>query len=79
MMGLTKTQASIWQKARSLGSGGQAVGLSDESAAFLIATIVHDLNIAVHFPELGMPPLPFFGNDKLDSLKIIGVDARELF
>lgn len=78
-MGLTKTQASIWQKARSLGSGGQAVGLSDESAAFLIATIVHDLDLAEYFPELRTPPSPFCGNEKLDSLKIIGVDARELF
>jgi len=78
-MGLTKTQASIWQKAESLGSGGQAVGLSDESAAFLIATIVHDLNIAEHFPEFKTAPSPFFGNEKLESLKIVGVDARLLF
>jgi len=78
-MGLTKAQASIWQKARSLGSGGQAVGLSDESAAFLIATIAHDLQITEHFPELRTAPLPFFGNEKLELLKIGGVDARELF
>jgi len=78
-MGLTKSQASIWQKAKSLGSGGQAVGLSDESAAFLIATIVHDLEISEHFPELRTPPSPFFGTDKLDSLRITGVDAKTLF
>ncbi len=78
-MELTKAQASIWQKAKSLGSGGQTVGLSDEIAAFLIATIVHDLNIAEHFPELTAAPSPFFGMGKLDSLKIVGVDAKDLF
>ena len=29
-MGLTKAQATIWQKARSLGNGAQAVGLTNE-------------------------------------------------
>lgn len=78
-MGLTKAQASIWQKAKSLGSGGQAVGLSDDVAAFLIATIVYDLGIAGDFPEFSGAPRPFFGIEKLDSLRIERVDARALF
>ncbi len=32
-MGLTTSQKAIWQKARSLGSGGQAVSLTDEMAS----------------------------------------------
>ncbi len=78
-MGLTRSQAAIWQKARSLGTGGQAVGLSDGACTFLISTIAHDLGIAYVFPEFDAPPPAFFSDVKLDELTIEGHNARDLF
>ena len=37
---------------KSLGTGGQAVTLSDDVCAYLVAVIVRDLRLTVHFPEL---------------------------
>jgi hypothetical protein len=78
-MGLTKAQATIWQKVRSLGSGGQAVRLSDPVYCYLIAVIVHDLKLQASFPEFAKPPSPFFSNQPLVELSIDGLDAKCLF
>ncbi len=78
-MGLTRSQAAIWQKARSLGNGGQAVGLTDDVCSFLISTIAHDLGIANLFPEFQSPPPAFFSESHLTDLVVEGCDARNLF
>jgi hypothetical protein len=78
-MGLTKSQATIWQKARTLGSGGQAVTLTDGMCNYLLAVIAHDLGVAEQFSEFSKVPLPFFSNGRLSNLSINGCDPREVF
>ncbi len=78
-MGLTKSQAAIWQKARSLGAGEQAVALTDGVCAYLVARIAHDLRLSHLFDELPTEIPPFFGNAPLGSLVIEGHDCRALF
>ncbi len=78
-MGLTRSQAAIWQKARSLSNSEQAVRLTDGICSYLIATIVHDLDIGQSFPEFATPPPPFFANTALSTLSIDGHDCHTLF
>lgn len=78
-MGLTKAQATIWQKARMLGNGGQAVRLTDDMCNYLVAVIVHDLSLKKRFPEFKLTPSPFFSNGDLSRLCIAGHDARSVF
>ena len=78
-MGLTKSQAAIWQKARALGNGGQAVRLDDEMCSYLMARIVFDLGLQAEFPEFTDEPLPFFCRSGSDELKIKGMEAKPLF
>ncbi len=78
-MGLTKTQAAIWQKARSLGNGAQGVGLSEESCAYLVGRIVQDLQLGRQFPEFAPELAPFFTDEPLDQLIVQGLDSKALF
>lgn len=78
-MSLTKTQQTIWEKARAYGSGDQAVGLTDEVCAYLVCRIVHDLGLQNTFPEVPRSLPPFFETDDLDSLVVPGVNAQGLF
>lgn len=78
-MGLTRAQAAIWQKARSLSNSEQAVRLTDGMCSYLIARIVHDLAITDLFPEFTTPPPQFFTNTALSNLSIDGHDCRALF
>lgn len=78
-MALTRSQAAIWQKARSLGSGAQAVRLDDGACAYLIGAIAHDLGIADRFPELPGGLAAFFADVPIGSLTIPGFEARPLF
>lgn len=78
-MGLTRAQATIWQKARMLGTGGQAVELTDGMCSYLIAVIAHDLELVDKFPEFDVPPSPFFGECKFSDRAIDGLDCKVLF
>ncbi len=80
-MGLTKAQATIWQKARSLGNGAQAVGLTNECCAYLVGRIIQDLGLVDQFPEFVFKkPLPsFFSSEPLEDLVVTGLDAKALF
>ncbi len=78
-MGLTKSQTAIWQKARSLSSGGQAVVLTDGMCSFLVATIVNDLGLSSQFPELPESLPPFFSDGPLTALVVEGHDCRALY
>ena len=78
-MALTKTQATIWEKARSLGSGGQGVGLTDGMCTYLIARIAADLGIIADFHELPQTVPDFFTREALSSLTIEGRDCKALF
>ncbi len=78
-MALSKSQASIWMKARSLGAGAQAVSLSDDMCAYLVARIVVDLGLQKSFPEVP-PDLPeFFSRQPQSSLVLGGVDCHALY
>jgi hypothetical protein len=61
-MALTKSQAAIWQKAKSLGAGEQTVALSDEMCSYLVARIILDLEQQSRFPEVPPNIPPLFGN-----------------
>ncbi len=78
-MGLTRSQQTIWERAVALGGGGQAVQLTEVACAYLIGTIVHDLTLRSWFPEVPESLPPFFGDVRLASLSLEGIDARALF
>lgn len=78
-MGLTKAQATIWQKARSLGNGDQAVGLSDGCCAYLVGRIAQDLNVLKDFPDVPASLPEFFSAGPLDQLLVSDVDAKDLY
>lgn len=78
-MGMSKAQASIWVKARSLGAGGQAVSLSDEMCAYLVGRIVLDLGLEKSFSEVPHELPGFFSKQPLPSLVLPHVDCRALY
>jgi hypothetical protein len=78
-MGLSKSQATIWQKSKALGSGGQAVGLTDGMCAFLLGIIVEDLGLQSAFEDLPKPHASFFTDLPLISLTTNHKDPKNLF
>lgn len=77
-MTLTKSQESIWQKARALGAGAQGISINDEVCAYLIGRIILDLDLKKQFHRLpDLPPL--FSKDTGESLVLKGVDSKDLF
>lgn len=78
-MALTRAQAAIWQKARIMGNGGQAVSLTDDACAYLVARIVCDLGLKRHFRDLPSKTPSFFSQRPLEELTVSGIDAKNLF
>lgn len=78
-MPLTKTQQTIWEKARAFGSGDQAVGLTDEMCAYLVCRIAHDLGLQGSISGVPKTLPSFFETEDIDSLVVKDVNARELF
>ncbi len=78
-MALSQTQKAVWEKARALGSGGQAVRLTDAACAYLLARIVADLELGEHFPEFSNDVADFFSSGELDKLEIAGIDPLPIF
>jgi hypothetical protein len=78
-MALTRSQAAIWQKAKSLGGGDQAVALSDDMCSYLLGRIVLDLNRRDDFPEIPTMLPPLFSNQPASDLVLPRGDAKELF
>lgn len=78
-MPLSQSQRAVWEKARALGSGGQAVRLSDAACAYLIARIAADLSLLDHFPEFGGDVPEFFNSGELNSLGIEGMAPLPLY
>ena len=72
-MVLSASQRAIIERARALGSGEQAVALSDEMCAYLVAVIVGDLGMTKKFPEFKGRVTPFFTAKPLRDLLIEGV------
>ena len=60
-MALTQSQRSMIEKARSIGSGNQAIRLDEETCTFLAATIAADLGLLNSLGANVEYPEPFFG------------------
>ena len=78
-MPLTQSQKAVWSKARSAGSGGQAVSLDDGACSYLIARIAADLELEDSFPEFTSKVDPFFSNIPVKKLSITGINPLPLF
>ncbi len=78
-MALTQSQKAIVTRAQSLGSGGQAVALSDEVCGYLVGVIVRDLGLGARFPEVPATLTEFFSPSPLSRLKLSGVSFLALF
>ncbi|MDE2597458.1 MAG: hypothetical protein KGL44_11330 [Sphingomonadales bacterium] len=76
---MSQTQRAVWEKARALGSGGQAVRLSDAACAYLIRRIAADLGLLKKFPEYSQGIPEFFNSGDLASLAIEGFDPFPLY
>lgn len=77
-MGLTQTQKAMIEKARSAGTGDQAVPLTDDICAYLIAVVAQDLGLQDEFSELPRDIFPFFDRRELGLLRITGVEFLPL-
>lgn len=78
-MGLTRSQETIWARARSIGNSEQAIQLTDGMCAYLVLRIAADLGHSKHFPETPKQLRPFFGPEPCESLAIESVPARALY
>src|SRR5882724_8246512 len=78
-MALTKAQATIWQKAKALGAGEQAVILTDEMCSYLMARIVFDLEQQERFPDLPANVPALFTDQPASELVLSGVDAKAFY
>jgi hypothetical protein len=67
------------ERARALGSGEQAVALTDEMCAYLVAVIADDLRLLREFPEFKGKVKSFFTKTRLRDLIIKGEDFPALF
>ena len=72
-MTLSRAQRSMVEKARAIGGGVQGVALSESVCAYILATIVADLNLKAKFPEFPKELPPFFSKDPIDILEITDV------
>lgn len=78
-MGLSAAQRAMIERARALGSGEQAVALTDESCAYLVGVIANDLGLLKQFPEFKGKVNPFFTNTPLRELVVKSLDFPALF
>jgi hypothetical protein len=69
-MGLTKAQQILITKARNPGGSELGIFLDEEICAYLTGTIIADLGLSSHFPELPTGIPPFFSAQKLDELRL---------
>lgn len=73
-MGLAKSQQILITKARNPGGSEIGVFLDDAICAYLTAVIISDLGVTQHFSELPASIPSFFGSQKLNELRIDGLD-----
>ena len=72
-MALSQAQLAMVEKARTIGGGAQGVALSEGACVYILGTIVTDLNLAAHFPELPRKLPGFFGSGPIESLEVGGI------
>lgn len=78
-MALTKTQSAVWEKARTLGGGRQAVALDEAQCAYLVARTVLDLGLSASFPQVPAGTAEFYSEHAMDALRLPSVPALPLF
>jgi hypothetical protein len=78
-MVLSKAQQSIWERSRAIGTGGQAVMLTDAMCAYLVGRIILDLRLHVHFPEIPLDLPEFYAYHNVDEVVLPCDDSRGLF
>lgn len=78
-MVLSTSQRAMIERARALGAGEQAVALTDEICAYIVAVIADDLGLSDKFPEFKGKVTPFFTSTPLKDLNIGGVNFVALF
>ena len=69
-MGLSQSQKSLIEKARTLGSGSDRFALDDQACVYLLAVIAHDLGFDHHFPEFPKAQPDFFSNATNASIAV---------
>lgn len=78
-MGLSQSQRTIVEKALASSGGELGVSLSAGASSFLLATIVFDLDLGEHFPEIPKPAPSLFSSVPPDSLEISGLEFWSIF
>jgi hypothetical protein len=78
-MALSNLQNAILERVRSLGAGSQAVALTDDACAYLVAVIAKDLGLLAKFPEFKQIPPPFFGQILPQKLSMVGANFLDLY
>ena len=78
-MALTQGQKTIVTRAQSLGTGGQAVALSDEACAYLVGVIARDLDLQARFPEVPETLPDIFSPGPLSRLELPGAPFLAMF
>src|SRR5262245_33694137 len=73
-MGLAKSQQILITKARIPGGSELGVFLNDATCTYLAAVIISDLGVTQHFLEILASISPFFVSQKMDELKIDGLN-----
>ena len=72
-MTLSQAQLAMVAKVRAIGGGGQGIALSERACVYIVGTIVADLNIKNHFPELPSELPTFFSEEFPSSLEVPGI------
>jgi hypothetical protein len=78
-MGLTANQRSLITKARTGGGSNLGVSLDDAICCYLLATIVHDLELEHRFLDIPVDLEPFFGSKNISNLRLPGIDLYAFF
>ena len=73
------TQRSLITKACTAGGSDLGVSLNDAVCRYLLATIIHDLELEVTFPDVDQDFPPFFGASNLSDRQIAAGNFLELF
>lgn len=79
-MPLTKSQQTILERARSVGSGGYGLALTEPACVYLIAVIAEDLGLRASFPEFkGVTVEPLYSRGRPADMQIRNIDFLPLF
>lgn len=82
-MSLSQSQKSLIEKARHVGKSETAVPLDDGLLSYILARIIHDLDLHGQHPEVPKEIPPFFETWPVSSLHLEGLNfnliAERLF